>query len=88
MEQHAEREYARLMSMLRVFDEDGWKEIVKELDNEIEVIKGQLLQADSWEDVKFLQGKADQCIRMIYMGDAVANMVDTMAIEEEADADV
>jgi glycogen synthase len=87
MDQDSQRQMARMMVMEQVFEHEGWREIVAELDNEIEVIKGQLLTADSWEDVKFLQGKADQCMRMIYMADAVANMADLLK-EEPEDADV
>jgi hypothetical protein len=74
MDQETQRNAARLHVMEQMFEHEGWSEVVRELENEVEVIKGQLLAAETWEDVKFLQGKSEQCFSMIYMADAVANI--------------
>ncbi len=87
MDQEAQRNMARLQVMEQLFEHEGWREVVAELENEIEVIKGQLLSAETWEDVKFLQGKSEQCFRMIYMADGVANLREQIVMEN-FDADV
>lgn len=86
MDQNVEREVARLMAMEQTFDTEGWKEIVKELEGEVEYIKDALLVAAP-EHVQFLQGKADQCMRMIHLADAVSNTKDTLVADEVEDRD-
>lgn len=76
MDKESSRALARIMTMEQVFEMEGWKIIVEELLNEIETIKGQCLESRSWEDVKFLQGKADQCLRLAYLDSAMANLKD------------
>lgn len=85
MDQDSRRTVARLQAMEAVFELPGWDEIVRELENEIEVIKGQLLRCTEWEEVKFLQGKADQCLRMIYLADSTANVREMLEGHEDAD---
>lgn len=86
MDQETRRHNARLQAMEATFETPGWDEIVRELENEIEVIKGQLLTAETEREVAFLQGKADQCFRLIYLADSVANL--RVALEEPEDAPV
>jgi hypothetical protein len=89
MDQEAQRELARLTVMESMFDHDGWKEVVAELQNEIEVIKAQILRAEAWDEVTRLQGKAEQCSNMIYLADSVYNMRKQLQMNEEyEDADV
>jgi len=80
------QQLARIMVMEQVFEMEGWREIATELENEVEVIKAALLAAHTWEEVKFLQGKSEQCFRTIYLPDAVANLRESLS--EVTDADV
>ena len=83
-----ERQLARFMVMEQTFDTEGWAEIVKELEDETEVIKRQLLAATTWETVKFLQGKSEQCFSIMHLSDAVANIKAQLLSLEDEDADV
>jgi len=86
--ENQERDLARLKLMSSLFEQDGWREVVKELETEIEVIKGQLMAATTWEEVKFLQGKSEQCHRMIWLPDSVENIIESLSTVEYDDADV
>jgi len=86
-EQEALRNSARLQVMERMFEHEGWNEVVRELENELEVIKTQLLAATTWEEVKFLQGKSEHCFQMIYLSDSVANLQQQNELEND-NADV
>lgn len=88
MDQDNQRTMARLMAMEQTFETEGWDEIVRELEDEIEVIKAKVLASESWEEVKYLQGKSEQCFNMIYLADTVHNMKGllTQTSEDESNA--
>lgn len=79
------RERARLMRMAEVFDLGGWQEIKRELQNEIEVVKDQLVTCQTEGDMRFLQGRIEQMVSVIFLDNTVQNILNA---EEEADADV
>ena len=85
MEQVKERNLARYAVIRELFETEGWRELIRELEDEIEVSKQNILVYDRIEDVKFEQGRVDQMYRMIHLSDTIANILD---LSEDEDADV
>ena len=74
MSNYDERTLARAVLIQSMFEHEGWREVVEELLADIEQIKHELLTAGG-DVVPFLQGRADQCNRMIYLPDTLANVL-------------
>jgi hypothetical protein len=66
-----ERQYAaqRLLQMQNLFGEPGWKFVIEEANAEINYLKDMLVTATSWEDVRFVQGRIDQLVQLVYLED-------------------
>lgn len=45
-----------------MFATDGWKDLMKEVEREIYQLQADALESDSWDKVRFLQGRARQLV--------------------------
>ena len=83
MDNESQRELARMLVIEQLFDTEGWKELHRELSNELEVIRNTLLYAVSWEETRFQQGRADQIQNILALEDSIGNVKKAMLLEDE-----
>ena len=81
-----EQSLAKLRAVQDTIGTMGWRWFIAELTLELDIIKETMLTAHK-DDVRFLQGKADQIAQIIYFEDTVDNEVKNLE-QEDDDADV
>ena len=71
-----ERYLEKLEEMQNTFSTVGWRYVLAEAQDEFERVKEQIVVAPSWDEARFLQGRADQLnslIQLEYLVDAEAS---------------
>jgi hypothetical protein len=86
MAQEQDRARAKLVSLQRLFEHEGWPVLMDEMRSEIEGIKEEMLTVPDWEKVNFHKGRVMQLLDMLYLEDTIANML--QMDEETPDANV
>jgi len=84
LDKDTQRELARMLAIEQLFDLEGWKELIRELSGELEVIRDTLLFAETWEETRFQQGRADQITSILALEDSISNIKEAMLLEEQS----
>lgn len=76
---------AELKEMLKVFEEPGWRLVVKQLLESAEELKEAVLYSKDWGETQFLKGRIEQCRMVASLEDLALNQIAMLEDDHAAD---